>query len=502
MRWREALAVLLIPVAAAAADGLSGRVVQDDSGGPVASAEVRVRRTGVSGLAADLETDGEGRFQAPGLAAGDYTIAVEKPGYAPLRLSARIPAALMVRLVRLGVISGRVTDASGQPVRGARVLALTRDEAGALQPPARTAGMTAAVDEAGRYRLHGLPPGEYAVAVSYGASPLVVGSTGRTPAALSVGSGLRIHPGNARPEFFTITGGEEHRVDFSILPGALFNVSGKVELPAPAMRFWVALTDADQPVLASAVATAGEDGSFRFDGIPQGSYHLFAAGPVRGYGGGGSVLDAEPLYGRMRVEVSADHVSGLTVGVAKGVSAAIRLRAERGAEAACPGAAQVTVTSLEDWAAGLHRTVDAGFDKPTVIERLAPARYRLTAARLGENCYQASEAVLDLTGSDPGTVTIPLAPAGAIRGRLKGENAAQFTVILLRDGAVQAAVPAPDGRFSFAGLAPGKYRIAVQRSSEAPKSRWLSEKGWLIELDVPGGAPTEVELPAPAGAEK
>jgi len=46
---------------------IQGTVVADHSGSPVASASVRMYRTGQRGLAADLETGGEGRFHAPEL---------------------------------------------------------------------------------------------------------------------------------------------------------------------------------------------------------------------------------------------------------------------------------------------------------------------------------------------------------------------------------------------------------------------------------------------------
>lgn len=67
MRKKTALAVgLLVSVLAsvARAEELSGKVIQDNSGAPVASADVRVYKIGVRGLAADLETDGEGNFES------------------------------------------------------------------------------------------------------------------------------------------------------------------------------------------------------------------------------------------------------------------------------------------------------------------------------------------------------------------------------------------------------------------------------------------------------
>ena len=116
---------------------------------------------------------------------------------------------------------------------------------------------------------------------------MIAGSNGSASPSAGVGSGVLFFPNNARPRLFTVSGGEDFQdVNFMVLPSPLYAVSGKVELPAEKAKFWVALTDVEQTAFATAVARAGDDGTFRFEGIPAGSYHLFATGPVQGYGGG------------------------------------------------------------------------------------------------------------------------------------------------------------------------------------------------------------------------
>ncbi len=510
---KVAVAFLIAACAGPAwAEGLAGRVLQDHSGAPVPSADVRVRKAGERGLAAELETDSEGRFQAPGLAAGDYRVEVARPNYVNATMSVRIgsgaPLRLTIRLVRLGVITGRVMSAEGQPVTGAYVQVLTRAAAGALRPlPVRGQGGYAGVDDAGRYRLYNLAPGEYAVAVSYGASVTAVSGSGNVPPAAGRGSGLLLFPNNTKPEFFTISGGEELRnIDFGVAPAALFSLSGKVELPAPKTSFWATLTAVDQPSVGVAAAPADEDGAFRFEGIPLGSYHLFVVGPVRGRSGMGVVLGPDPLFSRSRVDVAGQDISGLSITPRKGRSAAVRLRADPGAESACPAAASVGFSSLEDWGAMFSATAQANREKDTVIENLAPGKYQLTASQLGENCYQAREVVLDLTGGEADAVAIPLAAAGSIRGRLTGGTPGEFSVILLASKTfgsppeAQIALPDAEGRFTFAALPPGQYRIAAQRTSDSPKARWVAELGRMLEVEIVGGAPTDLQLPAPAAA--
>jgi hypothetical protein len=91
---------------------------------------------------------------------------------------------------------------------------------------------------------------------------------------------------------------------------------------------------------------------------------------------------------------------------------------------------------------------------------------------------------------------VELAAAASIRGLLKSTSApaADFTVTLMdagsTDGAqAQLAFPDRDGRFAFEGLHPGRYRMAARRGADVSR---------VVEMDVPGGAPTIVELPADA----
>jgi hypothetical protein len=370
----------------------------------------------------------------------------------------------------------------------------------------RIQGNYSNLDESGHYRLFNLAPGEYAVAVSYGAFTSAVSSTGNVPPNTGVGSGLLIYPNNARPEFFTITGGEEFRnVDLTVPTGASFTVSGKVELPAPKTTFWVTLTAVDQPSMAIAVTPAGEDGAFSLAGIPAGSYYLFTAGPVRGRGFMGAMLANEPLFARSRIEVLRD-ISDLSLTPQRGQSVVVRLKIEPGSEKACPSSGAIVLTGLEDWGAMLAQTAHASRDKDIAIGNLAPARYQLTASELGETCYQTSEVFLDLTRGDPGPVTILVAGAGSIRGRVAGVKDGQLSIVLVPSktslGAqpIRSATPDSEGHFSFAALAPGKYWIAAHRASESSSSRWMTDTERMTAVEVQPGKPAELELPAPQPA--
>ena len=66
--WVLALLAFSVPLVAQDVDG---RVLEDTSGEPLVNAELRFRQAGMRELAADLETDRDGRFHASGIPAGE-----------------------------------------------------------------------------------------------------------------------------------------------------------------------------------------------------------------------------------------------------------------------------------------------------------------------------------------------------------------------------------------------------------------------------------------------
>jgi 5-hydroxyisourate hydrolase-like protein (transthyretin family) len=477
----------------AAADTFAGKVVEDHSGDPLASVELRVARDGVRQLVADLETDADGRFQAEGIPPGEYQVEISKANYVPSTLRVRVGSgAMLIRLVRFGVISGRVADPDGKPIPGSRIAVVTRGPGGVLRP----FGAGVQVDDRGQYRIYNLPPGEYAVALAYGAAGGVLRS--------SVGSGAQLYPSTQRPQWFAVAGGEDYsNTDFVVMAAALFKVSGTVQPAGP--MYEVALTPADQPLLSAASQRMESGKGFSLEGIPPGSYDLYATGPVQGYGLSSAILGPEPVFGKTRVNVGGQDVEGLTVSAERGRSASFILRtaSPRQPASACPPTATLSLSAMEATGAMLNRTVEASFAKAQKVDDLAPVRYWVSAGRVGDACYSVG-AVADLTSDSDELIAVTVAPAASIRGKLAGAaRPADFVVTLVSaepaEGApaVQAAYPDAESRFAFGNLRPGRYRIGAQPAAEAAKAPWVA--GWanMIELDLPGGVPTDIDLPAP-----
>ena len=483
--FQAAKAVLLpraveAPQAAPSAGEFEGRVVEDSTGNPLASAEVRFKKAGMRELAADLDTDAQGRVSAPGLPPGEYTVDVSKPNYVGVSMRLKVPGdPLAVRMVRYAAISGRVTDQQGQAVPGtirapygraiggARVTVLVKADGSDALRTVRELFL----DEGGAYRVYDLQPGQYAVGLWYD--------------GLKEGSGVQIYPSRARPRFFKVAGGEDYKnVDFLVTPQATYQVSGKVELPKKGEVYALSLALAEQQALPLAQVLTEVDGSFKFDKIPMGTYELLVGGPDKGYGARTSQLAPEPNFGRMPVQVGGGNVENLTIAVTPGRTLTVTLRGH-GSDAlppGCPQSVSVALELVEPWGLIGLPNAQVAFGKESTLKNLAPGRVRLVAGGLGAGCYQIDPPVVDLSRGTGGAAVVELAPAGAIRGTLRagGAKPTEFAVVLIEVGAAadaqaQLAFPDTQGKFAFEGLKPGRYRIAAQAAAGAAKARWVAD---------------------------
>ena len=165
---------------------ISGRVVNGSTNAPVRKAKVSLRSTSSDnnsiadqGNARTTITDQDGNFTFDDLKAGGYSIAIEKTGYAGMgggrmrtpQGARRISLGpgqeikdFLVRLVPSCAISGRVLDQDGEPLPNTEVRAMKYRYVASRRR--RLVPIDAAqTNDLGEYRIFGLAPGDYYVAV-------------------------------------------------------------------------------------------------------------------------------------------------------------------------------------------------------------------------------------------------------------------------------------------------------------------------------------------------
>lgn len=309
-------------------------------------------------------SDRHGRFHIGAVPPGLYGLSATRAGYLSVAYGASRPArpgvaltlqaaqhldGLGLRMIRGGLIAGRVISELGDGVPGASVAALPQVSGW----PSATAVASTTTDNSGRYRLFGLPPGDYVVIVSFrGADAfreiIVMSSTQVAEAiadlerrqsgaqrAVPSTSAPRIEPrGGLAPVFYpgvmnpshasTVAvgpGEERNDVDIPAATRPLAAVAGVVVGLPEAAAANVVLTLTRQgpnlvPVYGAAwsrprVARLGLHKGFAFTAVEPGRY-LLEARTDSGQKGEASP-STEMLWGCVEVDVTGADVAGLTL---------------------------------------------------------------------------------------------------------------------------------------------------------------------------------------------
>ena len=260
-------------------------------------------------------SDADGRFVFAQLPADRYTIGASKPPYLGAVAGARRPARpgspvaladgetisdVAIRLFRGASISGAIADERGQPAVSAAVeLQQWRLENG--ERVLVQAGGPVRTDDQGRYRIHGLTPGEYIVVISQVGRlvpPLAFSDadvdetlkTGRRPDLpdQSMRYAPVFYPGTVRvadAQPVILTPGEERQgIDFRMQLVRTSRIQGTVLAPdgQPVAQPMVRLLSASsnsRPLGAFAMmSSAAPAGRFTISGVVPGTHLVVATG--------------------------------------------------------------------------------------------------------------------------------------------------------------------------------------------------------------------------------
>jgi hypothetical protein len=542
---RPALALLLLLLPACAARALA----QAEAPASVAG-RVREGERGVAGLTvvvmsaepaqrfravARARTDAEGRYRVGGIPPGRYLAAPAAPVYVlqdvtsfppgkPFTLSAGDSVEdADFRVVRGGVITGRVTDADGNPLVAEPVNVTPAD------PGQNQRDMTAfgdqrdrSTDDRGVYRIYGLEPGRYRVSV---------GGDGRTLRAPGAKYYRRtFYPSaveESQAKVVEVSAGEEaDDVDITLgPPERTFRISGRfvsadTNRPVAVAGFGYGMVDPSTGRLAGDYSGGSTDarGGFQAAGLSPGRYKIFAyPSPAE---------NADWYSDTTDFEVTDSDVSGLVVKLRRGstVSGVVTVEGLADRAAATRLLAGVRVYGFAD-RGGEDSGGPGSYVRPVA---LAPdGGFRLTGVRPGRLRLSAAGDVKGLTlsrvelgGADQrggidiaegaqvtGVRLVFVYGNAVLRGQLNFPGGgpppagARMVVVARRAGAGEGqgshGVEADSrGRFQIEGLAAGEYEVQA-RAYVSGGAAFVSESQ---RVSVTDGGDVTVSLTLTASA--
>lgn len=427
-----------------------GRVVDEDEA-PVAGARVELTAEGILAGPWWAETDAAGRFEVPDLSAGRYGLTVDAGGFAPRAIRGLEIAAETrtdfgpIVLARGSVLEGRVEDREGRPIEGARIDARLADfHTSHLRGRHQSASAT--TDAEGRFVLEGL--------IREAKLSLTVAKPDYAAQQLDAVAGKPV----------TIVLEPAARLDGKVLGPDGEPISAALVAASP---------DPQQPAARPSGSYTDAEGAFEIADLTPGVVTLTVeAEGFRQYRRTGLAVAAESETLEIVLE-PATIVRG-TVRDADGVPvswASVRIRPVRG---------------FRD---GLG-VVKGGTD--------AEGRFVIEEAPLGVAVIEASKAYLRTARpievrSGVQEVELVLGRGFTISGRVVDERGLPVSGIGLTLGTDTRIsygsadeTSAADGAFRFAGISPGRYRVAADGEGYAGTitETFTVESGDVDDLEI------------------
>ena len=303
---------------------IRGRVVAAATGRAVRNATVWVGALGNTDIRKTVRTDANGQYELADLPAGRYSFTASHPAYLTQNFDQPRPLA-RYRLLELaegeqldgidfslhrgGVITGIISDESGDPLPDVRVTAVRELHGpfGRTLFPAQTP-MVIPTDDQGRYRVFGLIPGTY----------LITATAAQTEDS-ALGYGRTFFPGTmneAEAQILRVDLGSDTVADFSMIPARLAHVAGVVRdsRGSPVSSGRITMTTSLGANDMVGMASLDNRGAFSFDRVLPGRYLLH----VRPRGGEPRLVPANGEWATMPVIVTGDDISNLVVTTSSG----------------------------------------------------------------------------------------------------------------------------------------------------------------------------------------
>ena len=309
---------------------IQGQVLAEDGGGPLAKATLSLRSKGArpQDRPRTVRTDSRGGYAFRDLEAGQYVLRATRNGYIPRNYGQKtsysfrredVGTALTVgpgqvldgidfHLIRSGVVEGSVVDQDNEPVERVAVMLNGYRSLGGerrLLPFGRDE-----TDDRGRFRIFGIPPGNYYLSVS--PRPFIA-----YPQREIRSFPPTYYPGVLRVEeaasIEVTAGGEVGGFHLTVIEAFSYSVSGRVLTAEgkPAHSVWImSRKESGKDVTTMMGPTTNTDlqGEFKVSGLLPGRHRLYARA------GGGE--DAQMTSAT--VDVADQDLSGMTLVLGKG----------------------------------------------------------------------------------------------------------------------------------------------------------------------------------------
>lgn len=459
---------------------IAGKVFNSSTGEPVRKAQVKLMgmtvtaqsKPGSSG-GGSVVTDAAGRFEFTALASGSYALFAAHDGYdsatalGGMKLL-RVTLAgdeekndVVIRLTPYAVVTGRILDDEGDPIRQIRVEAMiNRYTASGRRLVSRGQAIT---NDLGEYRIYDLPAGRYylkagspeslgghSAGESYGALYYPGTTDASAAATLDAGAGQTLEGMN-----LTL-----HLTRFA-------NIRGRVMNPGNGMVVGLMKVTEDGGTSSTNSGIDNASGRFELKGVSPGAYFLTARSTVGG----------QEYSAHLPIQVGAADLEGVELHLLPPVDIAGQIRIEGKTDAKMP---QIRVTLETEARTAMSTMADGGSkgDGAFEVRSLEPGIYHvsvmgpedlyLKAARWSDR--DITQSGLDLTqgAAESRLMVLMSANGGQIEGVVVDDQSAPAAVALVTlvpsgvppsKSLFKTAMTSPAGHFLMRGIAPGSYKL-------------------------------------------
>jgi hypothetical protein len=454
-------------------------------------------------LGPDASTDDSGAFEFHDLKPGQYQLGVGRRDYPAWKTITVTPSEnpdpLKIELIPGAIVSGRILDEDGDPLIGCGV------EARVAEHPEQIAFLqTVSSDAPNEYRLFGLRPGKYILAVqctvpAFQPRPF---SAGPDPPP-SLAYPLQFYPAApdaASAEPIELAAGTERAgVDFRMRPAHVTQVRAVI---APFSANWHGrdlfgglVRPGDLSGNEFRPMSPDSSGALRFPQVFPGSYVLLVTSLDQDY----------RIGGIQRIEVK-DQPVNTVIELKHAIDIHGIVELESGANSANVQLPLIHIQLRPEYPVdgGPISVTDAGVqpDGSFTVNSVIPTQWRLyvfgasvfiKSVRLGAK--ELSGRSIDLSSGSPDTLKIVLsANTASIRGTAPPGTYVACRSLDEEGLARESPAVEQSGQYRIEGLAPGRYRVAAVAVGESSDA---IPKGSGREIAVQEGETATVDLGTP-----